>query len=218
MDMNDTWILLINSLILLIQSLILLIGSLYLLATGAKGLIEKKPFLIQSRWVGLPWYVVCYVLFLRRLTEDNHYELIFQMLLIVVAVLYAMRRPSYTFFGVTDTSFREALHAALAAKSISFEDELFPRAGYPIKIHLKDQNMDLEFLVKDLLGTGRLTASKGGRLEVLNDIAAEMGKYFRVNPVRMNRLSFIRRIILGIIMMRWAIFCLSGLSSLIYLS
>jgi hypothetical protein len=123
------------------------------------------------------------------------------MLAFVVAVLDEMRRSSYTFFGVTNTSFREALHAALAAKSISFEDELFPRAGYPIKIHLKDQNMDLEFLVKDLLGTGRLTASKGGRLEVLNDIAAEMVKYFRVNPVRMNRLSFIVRIILGIMMM-----------------
>ena len=213
MDMNDTWILLINSLILLIKSLSLLISSLYLLATGAKGLIEKKPFLIQSRWVELAW-LGCVLLPSSRLTEDNHYEPIFLMLafvVFVVAELYAMRRPSYTFFGVTDTSFREALHAALAAKSISFEDELFPLAGYPIKIHLKDQNMDLEFLVEDLLGTGRLTASKGGRLEVLNDIAAEMVKYFRVNPVRMNRLSFIVRIILGIMMIWGLLYDVGGL-------
>lgn len=182
-----------------IMWLVIVVMSLAFLTIGIKGVVEKKPFLISSRWMWV-LMLVCFgpQIFnsLCFLTDDKHFDWIFVLApIMLIFLLFFMWRQmcGYMAFGVTDDAFRDALHAALAARSIEYEERL-------TKVHLKNEKVDLQVSVQSWMGVGQIRI-KDGHQETLKGIVAEMNKYFCNNKVTVNLFTCIIDIVLGIMML-----------------
>jgi hypothetical protein len=169
--------------------------SISFITLGLKGLFEKKPFLLSSRWM---WLIMLFcfgpslLMSLSTLLEGRYFDWIFVLspLLVLFALFVMWRQMSgYMAFGITDDSFREALQAALKAQSLAYEERL-------TKIHLKDLKVDLQVSIQGWMGVGQIRISNSQH-DILKGIVTEMNSYFRSNQVAINLFTCIVYLILG---------------------
>jgi hypothetical protein len=102
--------------------------SVGFLAIGLKGLVERKAFLLNAKWI----WAIMFLCFgpqmlqsLCFLADQKHFDFIFIfspiMLLFVLFTMWK-QMSGYMAFGVTDESFRSALHTSLQKLLIPFEE------------------------------------------------------------------------------------------------
>jgi len=185
-----------------IMWLLIVLVPLAFLVLGIKGVVEKKPFLISSRWM---WVIMLFLFAplifysLFNIMDGGYFWLFILFSLMFIAPLFFMWRAmcGYTAFGVTNDSFRDAIHAALSVRSLAYEERL-------TEIFLKDDEVDLNVAVQNRIGTG-MVRIKEGHKETLRAIVAEMNKYFCDNKVAANLFLCKMFIVLGLMMLIWGI-------------
>jgi len=101
--------------------------------------------------------------------------------------------PGYTIFGVTDTSFREALLAALQKLQLPYEEVLS-------SIRLTSIEADLQVSVQSWVGSGIIKIKQRKHRSQLTEIVTAMNEHFRTSSVSTNLITCIIYLVMGILM------------------
>jgi len=111
----------------------------------------------------------------------------------VVLVTMYFTLPGYTIFGVTDTSFREALLAALQKLQLPYEEVLS-------SIRLTSIEADLQVSVQSWVGSGIIKIKQRKHRSQLTEIVTVMNEHFRTSSVSTNLITCIIYLVMGILM------------------
>jgi hypothetical protein len=99
----------------------------------------------------------------------------------------------YAAYGITDTSFREALLAALEKLQLPYEETLST-------MQLTTIDADLQVSIQSWLGAGMIKIKQREHRSLLAEIVTAMNEYFRVSTTPAKLLTCIFYLIMGVIM------------------
>ena len=171
--------------------------AVYFLAIGIRAVLTKRPFLISNRW----WLSIMFVVFIPiillnfSLSFPRSFNATNWVIPLILGLLLLRRwflLRGYTAYGVTDTSFREALLAALQKLEFSYEESLSV-------IRLTSVEADLQVSVQSWRGTGIIKVKQRAHQPVLREVVNEMNEYFRISSVPTNMISCVFNLVAGAI-------------------
>src|SRR6185503_2804777 len=93
----------------------------------------------------------------------------------VLPIVVWQNLKGYVAFGVTNESFKAALHSALGKLNLPYTDLVS-------RIELPSIGADLQATVHSWSGTGELKVKPGKHRQMLRTIARDMNEYFRTAP------------------------------------
>ena len=178
------------------------IMALFFLGIGLRAILTKRPFLISNRWLLAMMFVVlvpAIVSSLRSLSGEIM-GWITTLLPGVILLMMWYQLKGYVAYAVTDTSFREALVAALQKLQLPYEESLSV-------IRLTSVNADLQVAVQSWMGTGTIKVKQREHRAVLREVVTAMNDYFRTSHVSTNLISCVFLVVAGVVM---AILALDG--------
>ena len=176
-------------------------------------LIGQRPFLFNARWVlgvlvlGLsPLPVV--LIPLGALSDATGGIIVLLILLLYVAIFLfaAIQTKGYYAMGVTDDSFRTAIHAALQQLEIAFEETLAH-----IKLTSLDIDLQVSFYSLGIVGL-KVKQSNGKHLrgeiivfKALKEITKAVGNYYQTHETKMNNTTAIFYLVAGLFMLAFTL-------------
>ena len=133
--------------------------AIFSLTTGLRGILTKRPFVISNKWLSILFVVFIPIILLNfSLSLPSSFNPINWVTPLIIGPLLLMmyyQLKGYTAYGVTDTSFREALLAALQKLQLPYEESLS-------LIRLTSINADLQVAVQSWMGTGVIKVKQRG--------------------------------------------------------
>ncbi len=157
----------------------------FFLVVGLRGWISNKPFVISSRWLLIMVLLAVSPGMLQSLGLTRPVgepgalialHLLLPIMLVVILIFLYFTLRGYTAFGVTDTSFREALLYSLKKLGLPYEETLSA-------IRLPTQGADLQVAVQAWIGTAQLKMKQRQFGAVLKDIVNGMNEYYQSGAV-----------------------------------
>ncbi len=166
----------------------------FFLVIGLRGIVTKKPFLLSNRWLLILMFITFVPVILfpfyfalpdMDLTEMDLMEWLNPAIFTVILVMMCFALKGYVAYGVTDTSFREALLAALEKLQLPYEETLST-------MRLTSIDADLQVSVQSWLGSGMIKAKQREHRSLLTEIVAEMNRHFSVSstPIKLTTCVF----------------------------
>ena len=172
------------------------IVAVFFLIIGLRGIIMKRPFLVSSRWLLLAIFLG-FLPGISMIFVPGSIPFILKWLnpIIFTVALVAMcfTLQGYTAFGITDTSFREALLAALQKLQLPYEETLS-------SIRLTSIEADLQVSVQSWVGSGLIKIKQRKHRSQLTEIVAAMNEHFRGSSASVNLTTCIIYLVMGILM------------------
>ena len=104
----------------------------------------------------------------------------------------------YIAMGVTDESFRAAIHAALQQLNITFEETL-------AHIKLTSHDLDLQAAVQSWVGTAQLKTKQANGKSTLDEIAKAIVAYYETHATKTNNVTAVFYIVIGLFMAAFGI-------------
>ena len=176
------------------------IMAIFFFGIGIRAILTKRPFLVSNRWMLSLIFVALVpgiVLSLKSFSgEIMGWTTTLLYGVILVMMWYQLK--GYVAYAVTDTSFREALVAALQKLQMPYEESLSV-------IRLTSVNADLQVAVQSWMGTGTIKVKQRAQSSVLKQIVPVMNEYYRTSAVSTNFVSCVFLVVVGVVM---AIFAL----------
>ena len=179
--------------------------ALYFLTIGLRGILTKQPFLVSNRWVLSMMFVVFIPMILLNVSSSlslpggfNVINWVSPLLLVVVPIMMWYQLKGYTAYAVTDTSFREALLAALEKLQLPYDESLSV-------IRLTTIDADLQVAIQSWMGTGIIKVKQRGYNLVLKEVVNAMNEYYRISSVPTKMISCVFYLITGGILVAFAI-------------
>ncbi len=178
------------------------LAAAYFLITGLRGIITQRPFLLSLRWLlalmflgFLPFILLA---FFFALPDADHTEMDLMDWLnpatfTVILVIACFTLKGYEAYGITDTSFREALRAALEKLQLSYEETL------PI-MRLTSIDADLQVSIQPWLGAGTIKIKQRKQRYLLIEIVRAMNEHFSISSAPTNLTSCIFSVVIGVLM------------------
>ncbi len=166
----------------------------FFLIIGLRGILTKRPFLLSNRWLLVLMFVTFIPIILlpfyfalpdMDFTEMDLMEWLNPAIFTVVLVMMCFALKGYVAYGVTDTSFREALLNALEKLQLPCEETLST-------MRLTSIDADLQVSIQSWLGSGMIKIKQREHRQLLTEIVAEMNKHFSVSsaPVKLTTCIF----------------------------
>ena len=177
--------------------------AIYFLTIGLRGILTQQPFLVSNRWYLSVIFVVFIPLVLLNISlllpgNLDAINWVSPLLLVVVLVMMWYQLKGYTAYAVTDTSFREALLAALEKLQLPYEESLSV-------IRLTSIDADLQVAIQSWMGTGIIKVKQRGYHSVLKEVVNAMNEYYRISSVPTKMISCVFYLITGGILVAFAI-------------
>ena len=178
------------------------IMAIFYLLVGMRGILTKRPFMISNRWflatilaVLIPSILLTVLPLLRSDPGTINWlnwlnALVFGSILMVVPVLWYSLK-GYATYGVTDTSFREALIAALEKLQLPYEESLSA-------IRLTSIEADLQVSIQSWMGTALIKVKQRAHRSYLKEITNAMNEYFGMSSVSINMTFCIFSLVTGV--------------------
>lgn len=163
---------------------------------GLRGILNKRPFCVSNRWI----LSMIFVIFLPNILPA--FFLPFSSFLIkwlnpvmftVLLVMMCFVLKGYSAYAVTDTSFREALLAALEKLQLPYAESLSV-------LRLTSVEVDLQVSVQSWAGAGQFNIRQRGHRSLLREIATAMNEHFRTSSVRTNLMPCVFYVVMGVLM------------------
>ena len=166
--------------------------GIFFLVIGLKGLLTKRPFLISNRWLLVMMFVFFVPMGVSSLTilDVNPITWVVPLLYVALLAMMCYQLKGYVAFAITDTSFREALVAALQRLELPFEESLSA-------VHLTSVNADLQVAIQSWMGTGAIKVKQRAHRSVLKEIVDAMNEYFRTSSVSTNMITCVFLVVMG---------------------
>lgn len=186
----------------IMMPLIFGIIAVFFLVIGLRGIITKRPFLLSNKWLLSAMFIVFIPVILPVFTFPSSVPFIIKWLnpviFTVVLVMMCFALKGYCAFGVTDTSFRDALLTSLQELNLPYEETLS-------SIRLTSIEADLQVSVQSWIGSGVIKIKQRDHRSQLTEIAAAMNEHFRSSSVSMNLITCIFYLIMGVLMVATSI-------------
>ena len=182
------------------------IMAIFFLGIGLRGILTKRPFLVSNRWllsmmfvVLIPGILLPFPLSFRgNFNSINFINWLNPLLYGAILLMMWYQLKGYVAYAVTDTSFREALLAALQKLQLPYEETLSV-------IRLTSIEADLQVSVQSWMGAGIIKVKQRTHRSVLKEIVNAMNEYFRTSSVPTNMISCVFFVVMGIFMVMFAI-------------
>ncbi len=172
------------------------IVAVFFFGIGLRGIIMKRPFLVSSRWLLLAIFLA-FLPNIAMIFFPGSLPFIIKWLnpaiFTVVLVTMYFTLPGYTVFGITDTSFREALLAALQKLQLPYEEVLS-------SIRLTSIEADLQVSIQSWVGSGIIKIKQRKHRSQLTEIVTAMNEHFRTSSASTNLVTCIIYLVMGILM------------------
>ncbi len=169
----------------------------FFLVIGLRGILTRKPFLLSNRWLlSLMFIIFVPNIILPLILPSSTPFLVKWLNPVIFTVVLAMMcfaLKGYAAYGVTDTSFREALLNALEKLQLPYEESLS-------SIRITSVDADLQVSIQSWLGAGMIKIKQRGHLSLLTEIVTAMNEYFRVSTTPAKLLTCIFYMIMGVVM------------------
>ena len=171
----------------------------FFLIIGLRGILTRKPFLLSNRWLLVLMFATFIPVILfpfyfalpdMDLTEMDLMEWLNPALFTVILVMMCFALKGYVAYGVTDTSFREALLAALEKLQLPYEETLST-------MRLTSIDADLQVSVQSWLGSGMIKVKQREHRSLLTEIVAEMNRYFSGSSTPIKLTTCIFYVVMG---------------------
>jgi hypothetical protein len=162
------------------------------LVLGLTAILTKRPFLISGKW----WLLLMLVslgpmmLFNLIFFPDSPTSWVGTLLSGGFFLMMWYQLTGYVAFAVTDTSFREALFAALQKLQLPYEESLSV-------IRLTSIEVDLQVSVQSWIGMGNLKAKQKAHHSLLKEVANAMNEYYRASSVSRNVIFCVFLVVAG---------------------
>jgi hypothetical protein len=178
--------------------------ALFFFSLGLRGIITKKPFVVSSRWL-FRCFVAAFTPFLflpfafHVPRDRDHLGMLVilswlnPIMFLCVCVFMWLLLRGYLAFGVTDSSFREALLASLEKLDLPYEETVGA-------LRLPSVGADLQLAVQSWIGTGRISVKQRQHHGLLENIVSCMNEHYRFLTVNMNPISCVLHIVMAIFM------------------
>ncbi len=187
--------------------------AFFFLVIGLRGMISNKPFVISSRWLlilvllGISPGIFQFAEFPRPVGEPEvlvALRLLVPIMMIVILIFAYFSLRGYTAFGITDTSFREALLRSLKKLGLPYEETLSA-------MKLPTHGAVLQVAVQSWIGTAQLKMKQRKFSAVLKDIVNGMNEYYQSGAVSgVNLTCCIFYAVIGVFMAVFAVVFLFG--------
>ena len=169
----------------------------FLLIIGLRGIFTRTPFLLSNRWL-LLFMLVSFVPgiimpFFFSIYDMDLMDWLIPAIYSVVLVMMFFALKGYAAYGVSDTTFREALLAALEKLQLPYEESLST-------MKLTSIDADLQVAIQSWLGSGVIKIKQREHRSVLSEIAAEMNRHFSLSSGPIKLITFIFYVIMGVLM------------------
>ena len=169
----------------------------FFLILGLRGILTRTPYLLSNRWLLLVMffaYVPSIIMpFFFSIYDMDLMDWLNPAIFTVVLVMMFFALRGYTAYGITDTTFREVLLAALEKLQLPYEESLS-------SMRLTSIDADLQFAIQSWLGSGVIKIKQRKHRSVLSEIAAEMNRHFRLSSGPIKLVTFIFYVIMGVLM------------------
>ncbi|MCE2401123.1 hypothetical protein J4G08_09580 [Candidatus Poribacteria bacterium] len=171
----------------------------FFLIIGLRGILTGKPFLLSNKWLLVLMFATFIPVILfpfyfalpdMDLTEMDLMEWLNPALFTVILVMMCFALKGYVAYGVTDTSFREALLAALEKLQLPYEETLST-------MRLTSIDADLQVSVQSWLGSGMIKVKQREHRSLLTEIVAEMNRYFSGSSTPIKLTTCIFYVVMG---------------------
>ena len=170
------------------------------LFVGARVITSKKPLFLDSRFF-FAFMVVGFspqfVNTLNMSTIPGNMGLILYLsalLFVCLLVFFWFQMKGYMAIGISDDSFRDALHFSLNKNNLPFEEQLSI-------IKLTSINANLQIAVQSWVGTGQIKLNKSKDTKMLHAIILSINQYYDENNVSPNNTTSIFYVVMGILML-----------------
>ncbi len=182
--------------------LICFVEALFLFAIGIRVMAARRPLLFSAKWI-LAFLAVAFspavVLPLGMPSvSENPIMLINILIVVVVMIVMAIAIRGYIAMGITDESFRAALHNVLQKLDIPFEETL----GH---IKLTSHDLELQVAVQSWIGTAQIKMKQRSGKPVLDEIVKAVAEYYQTHETKINKITPIFYIIMGVLMLAMGI-------------
>ena len=166
--------------------------GIFFLITGLKGLLTKRPFLISNAWMLVMMFVLFVPMGLSSITilDVSPITWVTPILYAALLVMMCYQLKGYVAFAITDTSFREALVAALQRLELPYEESLSV-------IRLTSVEADLQVSIQSWMGTGVIKTKHRAHRSVLKEVVDAMNEYFRTSSVSTNMVTCVFWVVMG---------------------
>ena len=169
----------------------------FFLIIGLRGILTKKPFLLSNRW----FLVLILVAFLPSILLPFYFSSsamglmhwLSPAIFTVVLVMMFFAMKGYAAYGITDTSFREALLAALDKLQLPYEESLS-------SMRLTSIDADLQVSIQSWLGAGMIKIKQREHRSVLSEIVDEMNNHFSLSSGPIKLITCIFYVVMGVLM------------------
>ncbi|MDE0297867.1 MAG: hypothetical protein OXN17_04490 [Candidatus Poribacteria bacterium] len=168
------------------------IMALFFFWTGIRAILTKRPFLVSNRWLLSVMFVVFVPMIVRFVQRplDGVMGWTNPILFGTILLMMWYQLRGYVAHAVTDTSFREALVAALQKLQLPYGESLSV-------IRLTSVDADLQIAVQSWMGTGTIKVKQREHRAVLREIVTAMNDYFRSSRVSTNLVSSVFLVVAG---------------------
>lgn len=173
------------------------IEALIFLGIGIRVMAAQRPLLFKARWllgfmvlILSPMLILSLYLFSK---SQNPVMLINPLMFFTLLIFFRIVMKGYIAMGITDESFRAAIHAALQQLNITFEETL-------AHIKLTSHDVDLQAAIQSWIGTAQLKAKQPNGKPILDDIAKAIVEYYQTHEAKTNNVTAIFYIITGVFM------------------
>ncbi|MDE0042991.1 MAG: hypothetical protein OXT74_13210 [Candidatus Poribacteria bacterium] len=169
------------------------IVGIFFLITGLKGLLTKRPFLISNVWMLVMMFVIFVPMGLSSvmILDGDPMSWVVPLLYSLVLVVMCYQLKGFVAFAVTDTSFREALVAALQRLELPYEESLSV-------IRLTSVEADLQVSIQSWMGTGVIKTKHRAHRSMLKEVVDAMNEYFRTSSVSTNMITCVFWVVMGV--------------------
>lgn len=169
----------------------------FFLILGLRGILTRTPYLLSNRWLLLVMFIafvpnIILPLFF-NFSDMNLINWLNPAIFTVVLVMMCFAMKGYAAYGITDTTFREALIAALEKLQLPYEESLS-------SIRLTSIDADLQVAIQSWLGSGMIKIKQREHRSVLREIVAEMNRQFSLSAGPIKLITFIFYVIMGVLM------------------
>jgi len=179
--------------------------ALLFIGIGVYALVRRRPFVVRSAWMLILLLIIFGPMMFMQValwleTRRNPYGhspglwgLLGPLSLLIFAAFMVKASRGYLVFSATQSSFREALLAALAGLSLPFEERLGA-------VMLPSVPAEIQVAVQGWIGTGQLRLRNGGSPELMAQIASAMNTTFESANAQTNMTWATLNVVLGLLM------------------
>lgn len=181
-------------LMIIILSVVCVLMSIFFLGIGFWILSTRKPLLLAAHWhFGLIvlTFLPSVSLMVTHPLKSGYY--IYPLVIVAILAFVWIKMKGYIAYGITNDSFRTAIHSVLRQLNIQFEESLS-------HIKLTALGVDLQTSIKSWIGIGHIKVKPSKGKAVLRDIVKAIIDYYQTNKMNANNVTIIVYIVIGVLM------------------